>query len=152
MSEFDDLFNEYFGGKKNNEGINKMMDLMSKLNSGGGFDGVSPDEKNLGEPTSIREFERDGIMFVESIWETEFGSIIRVSTKGDVDLSSDLFNKRKGPTNKLSLEDRLKLAVKEENYEEAAKLRDKIAKKENKVEASENLDNKGLTEDDDWNF
>ena len=142
MSEFDDLFNEYFGDKKKSEVINKMIDLMSKLNSGGGFDGISPDEKNLGEPTSVREFERDGVMFVESIWETEFGSIIRISTKEEIDFSSDFFKKNNIPFGKkvnskkeIPLEVQLKMAVDEENYEEAAKLRDKIAKKENKNKA-----------------
>ena len=98
-------------------------------------------------------------MFIESIWETEFGSIIRISTKEEIDFSSDFFKKNNIPFGKkvnskkeIPLEVQLKMAVDEENYEEAAKLRDKIAKKENKNKASENLDNKGFPEEDEWNF
>ena len=160
MNEFDKLFNDNFGDDedKKNEGLNKMMDLMAKLNDGGGLDGLSGDESSLGEPTSRREFERDGVMFEESTWDTPHGTIVRIATKEDIEFKSDFFKKNNIPFGKsydreeLSLEEQLKIVVKEENYEEAAIIRDLIDKKDNKNKVSETLDNKGIIEEDEWNF
>jgi len=157
MNEFDGLFNEYFG-EDHNEGLNKIMDLMSKLNSGGGLGGLNPEEESLGEPTSKREFERDGVVFEESRWETPHGTVVRITTKEDIEFSSDFFKQNNIPFGKTydkkekSLEEQLKIAVKEEKYEEAAKIRDLIEKKENKGKVSETIDNKGVTDEDEWNF
>jgi len=165
MNEFDDLFNQYFGGDKKkptNDGINKIINLMGKLNSGGGLGGMNPDEEKLGKADSTRTFKRDGIQFEESTWETEFGTIVRITTKEDIEFSEDFFNRnnipfgrnniKAEPVEELSLEEHLKLAVKEENYELAVEIRDLIAKKENKDKVSENLNNKGFPEEDEWNF
>ncbi len=159
MNEFDKLFNEHFGEDNgSNEGLNRIMDLMSKLNSGGGLAGFNSEE-SLGEPTTTREFERDGVMFEESTWETPHGTIVRIETKEDIEFSSDFFKKNNIPFGKtydnkkeLSLEERLKIEVKAENYEEAAIIRDLIEKKDKKDLASENLDNKGIPDEDEWNF
>jgi len=157
MNEFDKLFNENFG-EDHNEGLNKIMQLMSKLNAGGDLGGLNPDEESLGEPTSTREFERDGVLFEESTWDTPHGTIVRITTKEDIEFSSDFFKKNNIPFGKTydkkekSLEEQLKIAVKEEKYEEAAKIRDLIEKKENKDKASENLDDKGIPDEDEWNF
>jgi hypothetical protein len=168
MNEFDELYNQYFGNNKKkpmdvaNDRINRIISLMNKLNSGGGFGGMSPDEEKLGEPTKTTTFERDGVTFEESTWETDYGTIVRITTKEDIEFTPDFFkknnipfgrNNRKEETIKeLTLEEQLNIAVKSENYEEAAKIRDLIEKKENKEKASENLDNKGLPEKDEWNF
>lgn len=174
MNEFDKLFNEYFGNS--NEGLSKIMGLMTKLNNGAGLDGFNPEEAQLGEPTNIREFEKDGVMFEESTWETPLGTIVRIKTKEDIEFSSDFFKKNNIPLGKgikitePSLEEQLDIAEADEDYEKCAKLRDAIVareeekiagenknnkgipKKDKKDLASENLDNKGFPEDDDWNF
>ena len=173
MNEFDKLFNEYFGNQKNR--LNSIIDLMGKLNSGGGFGGMNPEEAQLGEPTTTREFERDGVIFEESTWETPMGTIVRITSKEDIEFSSDFFKKNNIPFGsraevKLSLEEQLDIAEADEDYEKCAKLRDAIVareeekvagenknnkgipKKDKKDLASENLDNKGFPEEDDWNF
>ena len=162
MNEFDNLFNEYFGDKN---GIDKMIKLMQKLNFGGGFGGMSPEESNLGEPDSVEEFEQDGIKFIKSVWETPHGQIIRMTTKEDVQFTNEHFRRTNTPTGRpinnsprrqLSLEERLEKAKKEENYELCAQLRDEIKtrdeKKENKEKTTEKPDNKVLSKEDEWNF
>jgi len=37
-------------------------------------------------------------------------------------------------------------------FKNAAKIRDLIEKKENKGKVSETIDNKGVTDEDEWNF
>ena len=161
-NEFDKLFNRYFGDrhKRHQDSMNEMLNLMNKLNSGI-FNSVNDAEAELGEPNSVREFEKDGILYEESTWTTELGTIIKISTKENVEFGKDFFNKNNIPlghkhktVNKkeISLEDQLKMAVKDENYEKAAELRDLIAKKDKKDLASENLDNKGFPDKDEWNF
>lgn len=164
MNEFDELYNQYFGNNKkklinnSNDRMNRIIDLMNKLNSDGGFGGISPDEENLGEPTKTTTFERDGVIFEESTWDTEFGTIVRITTKEEIEFTPDYSKKNNIPLGKpieikeLTLEEQLKIAIKDEDYETAAKLRDKIEIKNNKDKASENLDNKGLPEKDEWNF
>ena len=149
MNEFDELYNQYFGNNKkkqinnSNDRMNRIIDLMNKLNSGGGFGGMSPDEENLGEPTKTTTFERDGVIFEESTWDTEFGTIVRITTKEEIEFTPDFFNKNNIPFGRnnineetieeITLEEQLKIAVKTENYEEAAKIRDIIEKKENNL-------------------
>lgn len=168
MNEFDELYNQYFGNNKKNlmggvnDRLNSIINLMNKLNSGGGFGGLNPEEENLGEPTKTTTFERDGVKFEESTWETEFGTIVRITTKEDIAFTPDFFkqnnipfgrpNRKEEPIKELTLEEQLTIALKSENYEEAAKIRDLIVKKDNKEIPSENLDNKGFTEKDEWNF
>jgi len=163
MNEFDDLFNQFFGNKKKmsnkkkptNEGIDYIMKLMDKLNDGSIN---NPTEESLGEADSVRIFERDGVTFEESTWETEFGSIVRITTKEDTDFTPDFFKKNNIPLGKPiemnipSVEERLKIAISNENYEEAARLRDIIEEKSKKNKPTENLDTKGLTDKDEWNF
>ena len=172
MNEFDELFNQNFGDR--NDRTSKIIKLMNDLNESG-VGGKNLTEDSLGEPDTIRTFERDGVIFEESTWNTEMGTIVRIETKEDIEFSSDFFKRNNIPTGKrvkvkLSLDEQLEIAKKEENYEECAKLRDailakeeeKIAgenknnkgwpKKDNKDKASENLDNKGIPDNDEWNF
>ena len=167
MNEFDELYNQYFGNNKKkennvNDRMNRIINLMNKLNGIDGFSGMRPDEEKLGEPTKTTTFERDGIIFEESTWETDLGTIVRITTKEEVEFTPDFFknnnipfgksNKKEEPIKELSLKEQLEIAVKSEEYETAAKIRDLIHKKENKDKSSENLDNKGFTEKDEWNF
>jgi len=163
MKGFDELFNQYFGNNKPKENyddkINRIIRLMDNLNNSAEFGNISADEKNLGVPTNTKTFERDGVIFEESTWETEFGTIVRITTKEDIEFTPDFFKKNNIPfgrnnlkEEKLTLEQRLKIAVESENYEIAAEIRDLISKKNNKDITSENLDNKGFTKKDEWNF
>lgn len=165
MNEFNELFNQYFGsGDRPLNSMERMMRLMARLNMGGGLSGMNPEEANLGEPTSKEEFEEDGVVYVKSTWQTPEGVIVRIETKENIQFSSEYFKKNGIPlgekiTPELTLEEQLEQAVKVENYEKCAELRDLIKKrdeeiqrKENKDLASENLDNKGLPDEDEWNF
>jgi hypothetical protein len=172
MNEFDNLFNKYFGDNRENP-IEKMMKLVQQLNLGGGFGGVNPEETDLGKPDSIVEFEQDGIKLIKSTWNTQYGQIVRIVTKEDVEFSNNFFKQNNIPTGEkieLSLEEQLKIAEKVENYELCSELRDKIkardeakianeskdkkelAKKDEKNKTSENLNNEGFTSEDGWNF
>lgn len=158
MNDFDELFNEYFGDEDNNNKRNdafeekrkSITNLINRLNMGDSFSGVSPEEANLGEPTSTRIVEKDGIRYEEATWERDFGAIYRLTAIEDLRVEKE---------EELSLEEKLEIAKKEENYEECARLRDQIENKleekekfkENK-ETAENLNNKGFPEDGDWNF
>lgn len=158
MNDFDKLFNQYFGENDKTNGFKMMMDLIKKLNNNN-FTNLNSEDEMLGEPTNTREFERDGVIFEESTWETPHGTIVRITTKEDIEFTEDFFKRNNIPFGKtydnkkeISLEEQLKIAVKSEEYEKAAKIRDLIEKKENKEKASENLDNKGIPEKDEWNF
>lgn len=150
---FDELYNQFFGdkNKKNNDGIAKMLNLMGKLNSG-----VFDDAEALGPPDSVREFEKDGIIFEESSWTTELGTIVKISTKENVEFEKDFFKQNNIPLGRgvhktvnkkeLSLDDQLKMAIKDENYEKACFLRDQINNVNNI-----GSDNK-VDDNNEWNF
>lgn len=137
FEDFDSLFNRYFGNRDDeDEHMKKMKKLVDRLNN---FDDVTGDAANnlqdreLGEPDEEIYFEENGYSFKKSVWNIEGGSIVKVEM-----VSSPLDNMGREPRHvkrKLSLQDQLELAVKEERYEDAAKLRDEIAT----VEESTNL-------------
>jgi len=187
MNEFDELYNEFFRGKGDDdkgipeltEGMKKMLKFVERLNETGAAGEISPEEEEMGPPTSRRVYEEDGVMLEECTWDTEYGTVVRIATIEDVELTEDWFKKNKIPMGggikieeepELTLEEKLEIAEKVEDYETCAELRDEIKalaeekvagelknnkgfpKKDKKDETSENLDNKGLPEDDDWNF
>jgi hypothetical protein len=132
MNEFDALFNQYFGDNKNDSGMERMMKLIGRLNNGGGISGMSP-EDSLGKPDTVREFEKDGVVFVESTWDTPQGTIVRVETKEDIEFTSDFFKRNNIPTGEriseevpMTLEEKLEIAKEHEDYETCAELRDEI--------------------------
>ena len=144
MNEFDELFNQYFGDNKGDSGMDKMMKLIGKLNNGGGFGGMSPSESTLGEPDTIREFEKDGVTFIESTWETPQGTIVRIETKENVEFTSDYFKKTGIPLGKklskereMTLEEKLEIAKKVEDYETCAELRDEIEARDERKKMSQ---------------
>ncbi len=135
MNDFDKLFNQYFGENDKTNGFKMMMDLIKKLNNNN-FTNLNSEDEMLGEPTNTREFERDGVIFEESTWETPHGTIVRITTKEDIEFTEDFFKRNNIPFGKtydnkkeISLEEQLKIAVKSEEYEKAAKIRDLIGKK-----------------------
>jgi hypothetical protein len=136
METFDDLFNKFFGKKKEEEDfINKeakkiidMIDSFKHINPDGNYTG---DELNkldeeldikLGEPDEI-EYSSDGEMYFEKrMWYKPLGVIIKTL------VSDEPLGPPTPPEPELPLNEQLEIAVNEENYELAAELRDKIKK------------------------
>jgi len=133
MENFDDLFNKFFGKKKEEDDfLNKeakkiidMIDSFKHIKPDGNYTG---DELNkldeeldtqLGEPDDI-EYSSDGEMYFEKrMWYKPLGVIIKTLVS-DEPLGP--------PEAELPLEEQLENAVQVENYELAAELRDKIKK------------------------
>ena len=132
---FDELFDMFFGNNKNESSKSKIDDLINRLNN---FKDVTGEELNenseLGEPTSIEEYTKNGIIYEKKIWEINGGKIVKIEIK-EVKISDAIeipINiKPTSRFNKASLEDKLQYAIDTENYEEAARLRDEIAKLDN---------------------
>lgn len=130
MENFDDLFNKFFGKKKEDgEFIDKeakkiidMINSFKHINSDGVYTGKELEklddelDTKLGDPDEI-EYSTDGEMYFEKrMWYNPLGVIIKT-------LVSD---EPLGP--ELPLQEQLEKAVSVENYELAAELRDKIKK------------------------
>ena len=178
FENFDDLFDEFFRDKprrvrkpKNTledlfkdlrkemwefgdkEELDKMKNLADKLNNFEdlhGEDMDNPHEKELGEPDEVITFEEGGYVFEKKIWNLKYGQMVKVNmviTPYDADF--DPVNKKK-----LSLEDKLEIALQEERYEEAAKIRDEIDKRNSEPKkVEEDKPQQTLEdEDDEWNF
>jgi len=181
MNEFDELYNEFFRDKGNNKnkgglskGMKKMLKFVERLNETGSVGNISPEEDEMGPPTTRRVYEEDGVKLEECTWDTEYGTVVRIATIEDVEFEKDWFKQNGIPTGSFSktiddldfkestLEDKLKIAESVEDYETCANLRDEIkAFAEEKVvgdlknnkglakkgDVSENIDDK-----DGWNF
>lgn len=131
FDEFESLFEKYFGKSKRSEIDSEERDnfaeMIEKLNemtdsfnlSDSGFD---PDEDELGEPEDIIFFEENGFSFQKTTWNAEGGKIVKV------EMISSPIDRPKS----VNHEKKLKMVVDNEDYEEAAKLRDIIKGKENK--------------------
>lgn len=135
MENFDDLFNKFFGKKKEEDDfLNKeakkiidMIDSFKHIKPDGNYTG---DELNkldeeldtqLGEPDDI-EYSSDGEMYFEKrMWYKPLGVIIKTLVS---DEPFEAINLKP----ELPLNEQLDIAVNEENYELAAELRDKIKK------------------------
>ena len=84
----------------------------------------------MGEPDKLENYEENGVYFQKQIWNTKHGQVIK-TILSDVPFSKEKTERKK---TRIPLEVQLETAIKEENYELAAKLRDKINKKnENKA-------------------
>lgn len=141
---FDDLFNQFFGGKRNkkkNDGekpldfnkakddnIKKLIEMISNMEEVTDSHIAGQIDDELGEPTHVEYYEEDGMYFEKKIWKVFGGEMIKVI------MSDEPFVKHV-PENKeieSSLQEQLDEAVKNEEYEIAAKLRDAIKKEEKK--------------------
>lgn len=144
MSDFDSLFNDFMNDKSNNkknEAENFMDKLFNKLNNNSDvsdrdlFDhikGLKNLASSLGEPDNVISYEEDGMYYQKMVWETEHGKVIK-TVMSEVPFS-EVKIKATVKKPRIPLEQQLETAVKEENYELAAKLRDRIAKRNaNKV-------------------
>jgi hypothetical protein len=133
MENFDDLFNKFFGKKKEEDDfLNKEAKKIIDMNDS--FKHIKPDgnytgdelnkldeelDTQLGEPDDI-EYSSDGEMYFEKrMWYKPLGVIIKTLVS-DEPLGP--------PEAELPLEEQLENAVQVKNYELAAELRDKIKK------------------------
>lgn len=135
---FDDLFNEFLGGGLNNKKEDNkpknldfnIEDLIKTLSMDVNADDLSnlsdfyDFNGGLGEPSEIKHYEEDGLFFEERIWETKNGAIRKLIVTDESLIKK--FNVG------LSLEDELEAAIKCEDYEKAAKIRDLINEEKKK--------------------
>jgi hypothetical protein len=132
MSKFDELFNDFMNDGRNNNNKDESPDIManlfkklSNLNSfdkNGMMEGLN---ESLGEPDFFKNYEENGVFFQKQIWNTKHGQVIKTIVS-DVPFAKQ---KTEAKKTRIPLEVQLLSAVKEENYELAAKLRDRINKK-----------------------
>ena len=141
MGKFDDLFNSFFG--KNNEDdddnnhndelsdkakkIIDMIDSFKNINANGRYSGKDLEkldgelDNKLGNPDKVIH-SKDGDMYIEKrMWFKEHGVIIK-TVMSDEPFENQIVEP------KATLEEQLNEAVKDENYELAAFLRDQIKK------------------------
>lgn len=78
-------------------------------------------KETLGEPDEIETFEDNGMIYEKLVWHTENGDITSFNVKP--------ISEGEEIEKELSLEEKLQKALDNENYEEAAKLRDQISEK-----------------------
>ena len=140
MNTFDDLFNQFFGGKRNkkekngddpldfhkakDENIKKLIEMISNMEEITDMETAGQIDEQLGEADRVEYYEEDGMYFEKKTWKVFGGEMVKVL------MSDEPFNKKEEPT--LTLEEQLEEAVKNEEYEIAAKLRDAIKKEEKK--------------------
>lgn len=140
---FDDLFNEFFNRKRNNqssinEEVKKIIEsLMNyKKSQVEKFDEAI--EEELGEPDEIIDHVRDGMNFRKMIWYTPHGNFVKIIV---TDIEPDPVPTPPEPTpdpfanrkkHSKSLEQRLKEAVEAEDYELAIVIRDEIKRNKRK--------------------
>ena len=137
MNKFNDFFKKFFGKKTEEpkkpikkqpddafiESILGSLKLMKELSENNGDPSVA-----LGPPDRIEYTERDGLFFRELVW-------IQNDGKGEIhsqEMSDVPFDREQLKTKESkpkTLEDRLADALKNEDYEAAASLRDEINKK-----------------------
>lgn len=143
--------------------INSFTDIK---NHGGNVE----DELGLGDADETETTEEDGNTFEKKTWNTDFGQITRISVGGDLPEGFDgldreaidkLFQGKfgKGKKKDLTLADKLETAIEDENYLEAAELRDqikaekiKVAKKIVDSANAKKSDTEGDTDEKLWDF
>lgn len=136
FDSFEDFLNNLNGRSKKNEEIKKFIEKMMNMKESLKND----DESELGEPSSVERFEKNGYTFERTEWENEHGKIVKIEMVNTPFETS-------GIEKEIPLEKQLELAVSEERYEDAAKIRDEIKKLKNKT-----ADNQTVDVDDIWNF
>tara|TARA_R110001606_G_scaffold130253_2_gene265597 strand:+ start:318 stop:719 length:402 start_codon:yes stop_codon:yes gene_type:complete len=126
IDDFDELFDKFFNDKGDKNKSKKIRSLIDRLNS---FDDVNPtrfnpDENELGEPDEVDTYEDNGHTFQRSTWNLKQGSIVKIEIlESNIDIGFDsTVNK------KLTLDEKLEIALECENYEEAIIIRDKMKK------------------------
>ena len=154
MSEFDDLFNAFFGGKKPKKDEDKgekkneddMKNFFDKI-QGFRADKSDLDEiANLGEPDEIEEYEEDGIKYTRRVWYEEDGIRELISAELDIEgaINGDNIEAAIGKLNpnpfdsQETLEEQLENAIAGEDFEKAATMRDAIEQRDKDGELFKN--------------
>jgi|LakMenEpi03Aug12_release.lakeMendotaPanAssembly.Ray.scaffolds.fasta_scaffold678391_2 hypothetical protein len=133
---FDELFDKFFGGKKNDDKKEKYDKLINQLNNFKEITGKEINEdKELGEPDSVETYTIGDVTYEKKIWEVDGGQIIKVEIKSDkangiIEIPMTI---RPSRFKQSSLEDQLDYAISVEDYEKAAQLRDEIVKRDTVV-------------------
>jgi hypothetical protein len=118
---FDDLFEKFFGRKPKPEEPKSepepisndfVFKLLKSLKESDGF------RTNFGPPTLVEYYEKDGIYFKRETWEVEGGGQMSHLIGSNQPFEDEPVV--------LTYGEQLAIALEEENYEEAARLRDKI--------------------------
>lgn len=132
MDKFDDLFDAFMNNGDNNkkdENKNLFNDIFDKWSDLNGLDKdliIDGLNETLGKPDKLENYEENGLYYQKQIWNTKHGQVIK-TILSDVPLNKEKSKKREF---KIPLEVQLETAVSEENYELAAKLRDRISKRD----------------------
>lgn len=135
FESFEDFLNNLNGKSEKNEEIKKFIEKMMNMRES--LD--NNDESELGEPSSVSRFEKNGYTFEKTEWENEHGKIVKVEMVNTPFETS-------GIEKEMPLEKQLELAVAEERYEDAAKIRDEINS------PTYSFDNEDVNSGDIWNF
>jgi hypothetical protein len=139
FEDFEDFLNNLNGRSEKSDEIRKfiekMMNRKESLNDN--------KESELGEPSLVTRFKKNGYTFEKTEWENEYGKIVKVEIVNTPFETS-------GIEKEITLEKELELAVAEERYEDAARIRDEIKNKKNSI--SDIIDNENINTDDVWNF
>lgn len=139
MNKFNNFFNKFFGKKTEQpkkpinqlpqpddafiESIMGSLKLMKELSENNGDPSVT-----LGPPDRIEYSERDGLYFRDLVWIQNGGKgEIHSQEMSDVPFDKEYLKVKE--TKPETLEDRLADALKNEDYEAAASLRDEMNKK-----------------------
>lgn len=133
---FDELFDKFFGNRKNEVDKSKIDELINQLNNFKDITGKDINEdKELGEPDIVEQYTKDGITYEKKIWEINGGKIVKieikhVKTSGEIEIPMTI---RPSRFKQSSLEEQLEYAISVEDYEKAAKVRDEITKRDTEV-------------------
>ena len=137
---FDELFDKFFGNNKKDKnkgkGKGKIDELINMLNSYKEITGKEINENSeLGEPDSVVEYTKDGIIYEKKTWEINGGKIVKIEVKHvkldgvfDIPITIKPSRFKEAP-----LEEQLQHAISVEDYEKAAEIRDAINKRENQI-------------------
>jgi 16S rRNA G966 N2-methylase RsmD len=128
---FDDLFNEFINSKPSiNKPIDKTNNEISKINEMlNGFRAVNSFDEydKLGKPFSIEYFREKELYCRKRMWNTPDGTFVDMIFQ-DSPFEEDVKPKLTKEEKLNKLNEDLEIAVNNENYMEAAKLRDLIKK------------------------
>jgi len=130
---FDELFDKFFGDRKNDDKKDDIDKLINQLNNFKEITGKEINEdKELGEPDSVEIYTIGDVIYEKKIWEVDGGQIIKVEIKSDkansvIEIPMTI---RPSRFKQSSLEDQLDYAISVEDYEKAAQLRDEIVKRD----------------------
>jgi len=135
-----DNFDEFFNKKNNNNNnlkkfIESLMNMRQSLKN--------DDESKLGEPKSVSRYEEGGYTFERTEWENEHGTVVKIEMVGSPFETS-------GIKKEIPLSKQLELAIAEERYEDAARIRDEIKNEKNNI--SDLSDIQEVNTNDEWNF